>query len=43
MNLSLLSAGGVTSAGLGPAAITAPWPVTATHSHGGVLVQAGLI
>jgi hypothetical protein len=43
MNLSLLSAGGVTPAGLGPAAITARWPVTATHSHGGVPVQAGLI
>ncbi len=43
MNLSLLSAGGVTPAGLGTDAITAPWPVTATHSHGGVPVQAGLI
>ena len=43
MNLSILSSGGVTPAGLGPDAISAPWPVTATHSHAGVPVQAGLI
>lgn len=43
MNLSLLSAGGVTPAGLGPDATTAPWPTVATRSHGGVPVHAGLV
>jgi len=43
MNLSVLSSGGVTPAGLGPEAITAPWPVAAAQSHGGVSVPAGLI
>lgn len=43
MKISLLSTGSVTPAGLGPAAITAPWPVTATASPGGFPVQAGLV
>jgi hypothetical protein len=43
MKLSVKSTGGVTPAGFGPAAITAPWPATATASEGGVPVQAGLI
>ena len=43
MNLSLKSAGAVTPAGLGRAAITAAWPVTASHSHRGIPVPAGRI
>ncbi len=43
MKLSVLSSGAVTPGGIGPAAITAPWPVTSTTSQGGVPVQAGLV
>ena len=43
MKISALSTGAVTPAGLGPAAITTPWPVTATASPGGFPVQAGLV
>jgi len=43
VKLSVLSAGGVTPAGLGPDAITAPWPVQATVSAAGRTVRAGLV
>ncbi|MFZ9932813.1 MAG: beta-ketoacyl synthase N-terminal-like domain-containing protein [Chthoniobacterales bacterium] len=43
MKLSVKSTGAVTPAGFGHAAITAPWPATATASAAGVPVQAGLI
>ena len=43
MKLSVLSAGGVTPAGLGSDAITAPWPAAATTSAAGRPVRAGLV
>jgi len=43
VKLSLISAGGVTPAGLGPDAIEAPWPVQATASSTGRPIAAGLI
>ena len=43
MKLSLISAGGVTPAGLGPDAINAPWPVRAAASSTGRPIDAGLV
>jgi hypothetical protein len=43
VNLSVISAGGVTPAGVGAAAVSDPWPLVTTRSEAGHPVRAGLV
>lgn len=43
MNLSVISVGGVTPAGIGAAAVPDPWPLVTTQSEAGHPVRAGLV